>query len=65
MPKMVKLVYGTKKEILCESILSSATKITGKIKIGKDDPDDADWALVVVNEDGGECRRENAFKVEK
>ena len=62
-PKIVKLVQGSS-EMLCEGILSSATKISCKLKIGKADPI-GKWDMVEVNEDGGEDRIAEAFEVKK
>lgn len=63
LPKTVKLIQGTD-EMPCESILSSDTTITGKLKIGKEDPT-GKWELVVVNQDGGEDRLADAFEVKE
>ena len=63
LPKMAKLVQGTS-EIPCESILSSATKIAGKLKIGQKDPS-GKWELIVVNKDGAEDRLADAFEIKK
>ena len=64
LPKIVKLVHGTKKEMVCESILSGPTRIKAKLTIAEKAPDKK-WDLVVVNDDGGEARLAEAFEVKK
>lgn len=60
LPKRVKLVQGSK-EIIGEAVLSNATTITGKFKIGPETI--GKWALIVVNEDDQEARLDDAFEI--
>jgi hypothetical protein len=62
LPKKVMLVYKTGEEMHFDSVLSSASKITGNLKIEKKAPD-GPWELFVVNEDGGEGSKPDAFTV--
>lgn len=57
----VKLVKGSK-EMPGEGIMSSDTKISCKLKIGKE-ASTGKWDLVVVNKDGGDDRLAEAFDV--
>lgn len=63
-PKMVKLVLESKEaiEMTFGEILSSATRIKGKLNIPQSQ-ETGSYALIVVNADGGEDRMVNAFTV--